>query len=680
MLKIIITCRQKIKIMRFHSLIFLFFLIPISDSKAQTYPDYFGLGNDIGVTASSSPSQMNDSIQSTLNGTGYLTDIAEAYRFMAQAGFGGTPEDIDSVLTLGVRKWIDWQIEMPYTTYKTKYYAVMDSIIADIEAEKATIPGDTILTIPYKMYYYMSFAFWDKALTEKDMLRQKAAFALSQIFVVSYQDNFTKFKGDAFATYYDILYQGAFGNYRDMLYNIALNPLMGSYLSHFQNKKSDGNSEPDENFAREIMQLFSIGLIELNNDGTPKLDNNGKVIPTYDIGDIQEMAKVFTGLIGGAFESGAELHFTGNKSQYDFTIPMIRFVSSDGLTDWHETSEKNILGNTIPANQAGLKDIDDAIDILFNHPNVGPFISYRLIQHLVKSNPTPGYVNRVASAFNNDGNGVRGDMGAVFKAILLDPEARDCEWINHPRSGKLLQPIERFFNLFKAFDISSPSGKLRFMDFHGNSGEAPYIYQGFLNAPSVFNFFSPFYAESKFVAPNNMVSPEFQILNSVSSLHYLNRISEAINRLGSHGIWPSTYFQYHYGSFQNYTGITVNTNYNPDVRTAYTKASDAPFLDYSQEVNFCLNGNYEMLIDHLDLVLCRGQLNPEIKAHILQHIETIQNNSLTNPSENPYPNENPCGNVISNNIEYNGDDNNHRSIVKDIIYFIMMSPSYTILK
>jgi len=184
---------------------------------------------------------------------------------------------------------------------------------------------------------------------------------------------------------------------------------------------------------------------------------------------------------------------------------------------------------------------------------------------LVKSNPTPEYVNRVATAFNNNGAGVRGDMEAVFKAILLDPEARDCEWINDPTAGKLLQPIERFLNLFKAFDIASPSGKFRFLNYHPNYGENKFVYQGFLSSPSVFNFFSPFYAESEFVDTAGLVSPEFQILNSVSSLHYLNRIGDVITRMGIGGagvlnLWPNAHYQYHYAPFKNLTGIITKTH------------------------------------------------------------------------------------------------------------------------
>ena len=229
--------------------------------------------------------------------------------------------------------------------------------------------------------------------------------------------------------------------------------------------------------------------------------------------------------------------------------------------DYHSKGEKNILpGVTIPAGQSGTADINQTLNVLFNHPNVGPFMSRRLIQHLVKSNPSPAYIKRVATIFNNNGEGVRGDLKAVVKAILLDPEARDCNWIDNPTNGKLIQPVERFTTLFKAFDLTTPSGKYWFDDFNTLNDETG---QSFLASPSVFNFFSPFYAEDEFIAPQNLVSPEFQILNSVTAIAYINEIEDAIKKR----------------PFRNQTIASTSGSwmtYNPD---------DEPVLDFSDELD-----------------------------------------------------------------------------------------------
>ena len=297
---------------------------------------------------------------------------------------------------------------------------------------------------------------------------------------------------------------------------------MGKYLSHFMNQKADvvEKTYPDENYAREIMQLFSIGLHQLNLDGTPKKDANKHNIPTYDINNLAEMAKVFTGLGAAEKNDGTinDYFFTNNNLNNQVPLKMFE--------DFHAKGEKDILpGITIPAGQAGMTDIHQTLDILFNHPNVAPFISKRLIQHLVKSNPSPLYVKRIATIFNNNGDGVRGDLKAVISAILLDPEARDCAWITHPDNGKLIQPLERFITLFKAFDLQTPSGK---MWFHDYSEFYEVVGQSFFSSPSVFNFFSPFYAEDEFVAPRNLVSPEFQILNSVTAISYINKVESCL--------------------------------------------------------------------------------------------------------------------------------------------------------
>ncbi|KAA3623046.1 MAG: DUF1800 family protein, partial [Bacteroidetes bacterium] len=479
---------------------------------------------------------------------------------------------------------------------------------------------------------YTDFVFWDKVFRGQDVLRNKAAFALNQIFVVSTRSIRLNGQGFGGSDYYDILYDGAFGNFRDIMSEVTLHPIMGYYLSHLHNRKGDPalGTLPDENYAREIMQLFTIGLYELNNDGSYKLDEDGERIPTYDILDIQELAKVFTGLSGGAWNvenfpnlEGQPLTFGNALNRYDLTVPMIMWQQH------HEPGPKVMIdGTVIPAGQPGMQDIDQALDVLFNHPNVGPFIAIRLIQQLVKSNPTPAYINRVASAFNNNGHGERGDMQAVFRAVLTDPEARDCIWIDDPKTGKLRQPLERFTTVCRAFDIDSPSGKLWMSD-------AGFLFdrveQTFMGAPTVFNFFTPFYAEDDYVAPNDMVSPEFQILHSVTAIHYLNWMEDMLTGQ----------------PFRNFTGV------NPNNPRLVNNNADAPFLDFSDEIDVLESDGVSALIDRLDLILCHGELSDGSK--------TIIGDTITALQDAP-------GNFSS------------ETLVKSAIYFIVVAADYTILK
>lgn len=598
--------------------------------QAQVYQDHFGTGNTIGVTATSSDNQNANAAENTLNGTGLFPDMAGASRFLAQAGFGGSYEEIQYITQVGIEAWIDEQIALPYTnyldTYKPLYQDIINMIVAVHPGTESEISRARTFT---------DFIFWDKAFKGNDVLRTKAAFALNQILVLSTRSIALGNVGYGGSDYHDILYEGAFGNFRDILFEVTMHPVMGSYLSHFQNQKADpiAGTLPDENYAREIMQLFTIGLWELNNDGTQKTDDNGMPIPTYDIFDIQELAKVFTGLSGAAYDlelfpslAGQSVGFNNLFRRYDKTLPMIMWE------EHHDQGQKIMIDDSvIPAGQPGMQDINDVIDLLFNHPNVGPFIAYRLIQQMVKSNPSPAYVNRVATVFNNNGQGVRGDMEAVFKAVLLDPEARDCISIDSDfKTGKLRQPMERFITLCRGFDIDSPSGDLWYEDFSGQFDE---VEQVFMGAPTVFNFFTPFYAEDTYVEPNDMVSPEFQILHSVTSIHYLNWMEDAIRTR----------------PFRNFTAV------NPNSPRLANNDADSPSLDFSDEIAILdangVNG-VDTVIDRLDIILCHGQLSDGTK--------TIVQNAMTQ--------------LINHNNSTNED------AVEMGIYLIVASADYTILK
>jgi len=582
-------------------------------SFAQLYDDYLGAGNTIGVQVSGSNNQQNDSIAYTISGTQLKPDMIGASRFLAQAALGASYEDIEHVSDIGIDAWLDEQFELPVQSFHTRYEQIYNET-------------QQIISNEWHSNRYLSFVFYDFVIKQPDVLRQKVAFALSQIFVLSpYHSSNLDAENLSNLVYYDFLYQGAFGNYKDILTNVSFSDQMGRYLSHFMNQKADviERTYPDENYAREIMQLFSIGLHMLDTDGSPILDANGKNVPTYDINNIAEVAKVFTGLAAAEEDNGAINTNFFRTWSYNKEVPLKMFE------DFHSKGEKNILpGVTIPAGQSGAADIHQTINVLFNHPNVGPFISRRLIQNLVKSNPSPSYIKRVSTVFNNNGDGVRGDLKAVVKAILVDPEARNCEWIDHPSNGKLIQPMERFTSLFKAFDLTTPSGKTWFDDFNSIFEKTG---QSFLASPSVFNFFSPFYAEDEFVSPQNLVSPEFQLLNSVTAIAYINEIENSIK------IRP-----FKNRTMSNDSGSYLNSN--PD---------DEPVLNLSDEMTIYINEGIDALLDRLNLLLCRGQLSDSTKA------------------------------IIANTIQQNEDNLNSyedEDAIHDALYYIMMSPDYIIQK
>lgn len=598
--------------MKFYFKLLLFSCLPFWVT-AQTYPDHFGTGQYVGISVSSSDEDADNAALNSVNGTGITPDLVGAARFLSQATMGYNYEQIEYVNQTGIDTWLGEQFDAPMASYAETYQMIYDSALV-ITPENDSEKNE-----------YLSYTFYEMLVKQPDFLRHKIAFALSQILVIAPTNSNLNNRGFGNSDYYDILYQGAFGNYRDILHDVTFHVSMGVYLSTFQNQKADFalGTYPDENYAREIMQLFTIGLLELNNDGTEKIDANGNLIPSYNIKDVQELSKVFTGLGCGATDNGTSPSFTKGSGSTDFTVPMTMY---DGF---HDASEKIMIdGSILPAGQTGVKDINDAIDLLFNHPNIAPFISIRLIQQLVKSNPSPAYVNRVANAFNNNGQGIRGDLKAVVKAILIDPEARNCDLIDTPKSGKLLQPIERMTNLFLAFDVTTPSGKIWFRD-EFDIGEN--LEQAFLAAPSVFNFFSPFYAEKEYVLSNDMVSPEFQILSATTGIHYLNTIEDATK------VRP----------FRNRTLVS-----NSGLGLAYN-ANDNPVLDLSDEIDLLNTQGLSALIDRLNLLLCRGQLSDSAKSIIEDTIQQYQAN-------------------ISG---YNAEDT-----VQDALYFIMISPNYAILK
>jgi uncharacterized protein (DUF1800 family) len=441
---------------------------------------------------------------------------AEATRFLMQATFGPTEADIQRVMSTGYAAWLDAQFAMPanHSYYYSRYKA------EDAEAKAGTTRvragGDTVFS-----------SFYTRALTAPDQLRQRVSFALSQIMVVSALD----VNGDntaAVASYTDMLNRNAFGSYRSLLQDVALHPAMGDYLSHLKNRKEDTRigRVPDQNFAREVMQLFSIGLVRLRPDGSPRLDVDGKVIETYTQSDIIGLSRVFTGWSWGGPDT-SEPRFNGLPSARDperLNIPM------QAYPQWHSTLEKTFLGVTIPAQatadpQASLKT---ALDTIANHPNVAPFIGRQLIQRLVTSNPSAAYVRRVANVFNNNGAGVRGDLKAVVRAVLLDSDARSTWAPKSDNFGKLKEPVLRLTAFLRSYGATSDSGRY-LITRTDDPGLA--LAQTPLRSNSVFNFYRPGYvAAGTQSGANSMTVPEMQITHEASVAGYVNYMRGVVER------------------------------------------------------------------------------------------------------------------------------------------------------
>jgi uncharacterized protein (DUF1800 family) len=536
-----------------------------------------------------------------------VTD-AEAGRLLSQASFGATEASINTVKSAGLNGWISQQLTIGPPSSGIQAY--LDTRLAQLQTTNPTASLNA-------NHFYEGW--WRAATQEQGELRQRVAFAYSQIFVISLADGAVDVRGAG--SYYDMLNRNAFGNFRTLLEDITLHPMMGRYLTYLANQKEDtaGTRTPDENYAREVMQLFTLGVNRLNANGTTQTDSSGAAIPSYTPADISGLAKVFTGISWYHPNPTNSTFFGGNRDPDREVRPMIFYPQ------YHSTSAKTFLGVTIAASPtvdvAG--DLRIALDTLYNHPNVGPFLAQRLIQQLVTSNPSPAYVGRVTAVFNNNGSGVRGDMGAVVRAILTDAEARDMNNLNSTSFGKLREPVIRMTHWMRAFGATSQTGNWLITSTSSNQslGQSP------LASPSVFNFWRPGFVPpaTTELGSRNLLAPEFQIVDEVSVAGYLNTIQTTIDA----GI-----------------GSTPPGGSGRDVRSAYT-------------AEIALAENPTALVDRINLLLLSNSASAALRAQITDAV-----NAITIPS--------------GTSVTQAQIDAARLNRVKTAILFAMASPEYLI--
>lgn len=476
---------------------------------------------------------------------------ADAARFLSQATFGPTDESIAHLQQVGFDNWLNEQVAAPASSH-----------LAYVDGSGVNPPTNAQLME----------AWWTLADTAPDQLRQRVAFALSEFFVVSVNSAGLGNNPIAMAAYYDVLVRDAFTNYRQLLEDITLNPAMGKYLDMLHNDKAGPTHQPNENYAREVMQLFSIGLYRLNLDATLTLNSSGFPISTYNQDAVLGLAATFTGW--NYAQAGAPVWYGATP---DFRDPMMP------VPGHHESAAKTILdGVVIPANQTPEQDLKMALDTIFNHPNVAPFFSRHLIQRLVTSNPSPGYVYRVASVFNDNGQGVRGDMRAVLRAILMDYDARGAAKTQQG-AGHLREPVVRLTNLLRAFHANSPDGKFQ-LGSPSTLGELP------LHSPTVFNFFSPDYAAPGAIAQSGLVSPELEITTETTTISIANYLRNAI-----------------------YSGLGP--------------AADRVTLDLTKDISLAADPN--QLVDHLNSLLMAGSMSSAMRNILVNAVTQIPATNAT---------------------------------------------------
>ncbi|MGE3172591.1 MAG: DUF1800 family protein [Planctomycetota bacterium] len=421
----------------------------------------------------------------------------DALRFLQRATFGPDEASLQRLQYLGYDTWLREQQELPAS--------LQEPALQQLVAGGASVNQSNRQEV-----------WWRHAVRGRDQLRQRVAFALSEIFVVSDQASALSGNPIGLAHWYDMLARNAFGDYRTLLEQVTLHPVMGQYLSMLRNRKPDPsrNIRPDENNAREVMQLFSIGLSELLPDGTPRLDLGGDPIPTYTQSDIEALAHVFTG-----WTYAGSTRFTSGTPN---NLPMVPFE------DYHDRTQKDWLGEVFPAGVDARTELTRALDVLAAHPNVGPFLGRQLIQRLVTSNPSPAYVARVAAVWADDGQGARGNLGAVVRAILLDDEAMRGHVLAPGTFGKLREGLLQQTAIWRVFGARAQNGQYAYSNPQDAFGQAA------LRADTVFNFFRPDHRPQGELTTLGLDAPEFQVLDQNTAIAANNQLYRSLvtNHLG----------------------------------------------------------------------------------------------------------------------------------------------------
>lgn len=520
-----------------------------------------------------------------VNGTPPVPIVSppDAARFLEQATFGATDADVHHLGLIGYQAWLNEQFAMQ--SHLTEPDVETAVIIDNPPCAAGDVKCNAALFVQNNQNEdLVESTFWQQSATAPDQLRQRVKFALSLLFVIS-SNNTSAIqnmpRGEA--SYYDMLGNDAFGNFRNLLQDVTLSPMMGQFLSMQGNDKGNATTDPDENYAREVMQLFTIGLWQLNDDGTQKLDGTGNPIPTYATNDVKGLAAAFTGFSWNIPGDSSDTAWS-NCCVYvgagfgEELLPMQPFPNH------HSTVQKQFLGVTIPASGSPDPngDLKIALDTLFNHPNLPAFFSKQMIQHMVTSNPSPAFVNRVAQVFKNDGTGVRGNLQAVITAILLDPEARDsATYVGNAQYGKVREPLLRYMEWARAFTAQSRTGS-----FYIGSTEDP-IYgfnEMWLRSPTVFNWFSPGYTPpGTSISAANLLAPEMQIANVSSVVGYINFMQVSVGAGNTSG---------------------------PDI-----------FASYGTEMG--LAATPDQLLDRINLLLMSGQMSSALYNQILSAIGAI---------------------------------------------------------
>ncbi len=586
----------------------------------------------------------------------------DAIKLLRQAAFVSDESHIDYIMANGEKAWINDQLntisdEDDLTDEK---YGYLESMTRFLNKNNNDLYPSSLYTNPaaypevkdsQRLKIFNRSIWWEKALHNEDQLRQRVAYALSQLIVVGKEgSSHLGMRGEGAAHYYDILVKHAFGNYGDLLKEVSVNPIMADYLTYVASSKDNNitGTAPDENYARELMQLFSVGLYELNDDGTKKLDDEDFPIPTYTQDDVSEMARVFTGWALSSndyrthYEDGTRIKLNRNNSYSDthnYAHSFILPIRDEFAGEYHDYESKTILGQIISSGLTPKEDIKAAVDILMANDNIGPHVCRELINRLVTSNPTPQYMSDVVSVFNDNGKGEKGDLKATIREILTHSEARNVSLSN--TYGKVDE-----FMLLTTHYLSSLNVKAlplfyylgtEMKDTYWFTPDTQYYHQVPLKAPSVFNFYSPEYIPNDASFSDiGLVAPEFEIRTNNGLIAFANYISYNLNQ-----------DKYKYAQNSKFTDIATwarekkinNGSYGGlyiDTTKIYKKFS--MFVDGDEERKFLnlndnstanskvisIKGNEAIvnLIDYLDNHFTGGMMTQEYKDELKRHLAT----------------------------------------------------------